>query len=130
MAALTPPRRRALTIVREHPGIGPTPFASLMWPESKGHTTRSHRHATPAGGAVGAGIKMSAGSFLGRLEADKLIGSVSGHRIYHREYHLTQLGRDLLDNVCRSRGGQNRIDWCVTHNYEWRVGEPRCQGAD
>lgn len=95
---LTPARKRALEIVRSHPGIGPTPFASLMWPNSKGHTTRSHRHATPAGGAVGAGIKMTAGSFLRRLE-DSGLGSVSGYHDYQREYHLSAEGRKALDEA-------------------------------
>lgn len=95
---LTPARRRALEIVRDHPGIGPTPFARLMWPDSKGHTTRSHRHATPAGGALGAGIKMRAGVFLGRLTRD---GLISARPLSHgrSDYYLSEAGRAALDGM-------------------------------
>jgi hypothetical protein len=100
---LTPARRRALQIVRDHPGVGPTPFASFMWPESKGHKTRSRRHATPAGGAVGAGIKMTAGVFLGRLGRDGLITPRHGDH-GHTFWYLTEAGRKALDGMAADGG--------------------------
>lgn len=36
---------------------------------------------------------------------------------------------DEVMEPCRSRGGQNRIDWCITHNAVWPVGADRCEGA-
>lgn len=92
---LSAARRRALTIVAENPRIGATVFARLMWPTSKGHTTRSHRHATPAGGAVGAGIKMRAGVFLNRLADDGLLVRYwNEHR--SADYAISDVGRRAL----------------------------------
>lgn len=98
--SLTPARRRALEVVRDHPELGPSQFALLAWPSSKGHTTRSRRHATPAGGAVGAGIKMTAGAYLRQLERDGLVSS-SGSRFasYQRRYRLSPQGRAALEEA-------------------------------
>lgn len=100
--SLTPARARALTILRDHPRVGPTAFAKLMWPTSKGHTTRSHRRATPAGGAVGAGIKMSAGAFLGRLW-DSGLATRSRNGLGRDEFSLSPAGRAELEEHERAR---------------------------
>lgn len=100
---LTPARARALVIVRDNPGIGAARFAVKMWPDSTGHARRSHRHATPAGGAVGAGIKMRAGVFLGRLARDGLLAiEYRGGCMSYRgsgQYHLSAEGRRALDSM-------------------------------
>jgi hypothetical protein len=92
----TPARLRALAIIRDNPGIGPTQFARLMWPDSKGHRTRSNRSSTPAGGAVGAGIKMSAGAFLRRLGNDGLIGEIHGPH-GKTDWYINEPGRKALE---------------------------------
>lgn len=98
MSAITPARLRALAIIRDHPGIGPSQFAVLMWPNSKGHTRRSHRSSTPAGGAIGAGIKMTAGAFLQRMAKDGLIGAIHGPH-GKTDWYVHDAGRKALDGM-------------------------------
>lgn len=98
VAALTPARRRALEVLAANPEIGPAQFALLIWPDSPGHERRSHRHSTPAGGAVGAGIKMSAGAFLGRLVKAGLAHRRHPHpyATWMAEYRISEAGREAL----------------------------------
>jgi hypothetical protein len=102
---LTPARRKALEILDAHPDIPAGFFARRMWPHSKGHTTRSRRHGTPAGGAVGAGIAMTAGAFLGRMRRDGLVRVRSGATAAPL-WNLTDKGYRALQAWRRSVRGE------------------------
>ncbi|HEX5704922.1 MAG TPA: hypothetical protein VFX97_17120 [Pyrinomonadaceae bacterium] len=61
---LTNSQRRALEIVRDHPGIAPREFAEFMWPDSDGHS-----NLTNCGRGVtrGGGMNLAGGGYLGKL---------------------------------------------------------------
>jgi hypothetical protein len=64
----TPADLRALAVlVAQDRPITAGWFARILWSDSNGWDRRSHRHATPAGGAMAVGLKMRAGVTLGRL---------------------------------------------------------------
>lgn len=93
---MTPARRRALEVIRARPGIeGGRELAMALWPDSPGWSKRSHRHATPAGGAMATGIVMRAGTFAFALRLD---GLVRMETLPHGRYRLflTEVGREAL----------------------------------
>ena len=68
---MTKTRERALELIRQHGEVSAAQFARLFWPNSPGWKA-ARRHDRIAG-AHGAGLIMSAGAFLGRMEADGLL---------------------------------------------------------
>lgn len=72
-AALSPARQRALDILKAHGPMVAADFARKMWPDSIQWRRRSRRSSTAAGGAVAAGLIMSAGAFLGRMRDAGLV---------------------------------------------------------
>lgn len=97
---LTPARLRALAILRDHPGVTAGEFALLMWPDSKGHRKVSRRSSTPAGGAMGAGIKMSAGVFLWRLVRSGLAWSgTTGFASHQNVFSISAAGQKALETA-------------------------------
>lgn len=89
---LTEARRRALEIVRDHPGISASNFAARMWPDSEGWQHR--RKCGGYGVHNGGGMYVAAGQYLGKL---RKIGLV--RRDYAKqppETFLTPSGRSAL----------------------------------
>lgn len=96
---LTQAQTRALTIVRDHPGIRPREFAKLMWPESEGWS--HHVKCGSNGSHKGGGMPLAGGGYLGKLMRLKLIRneiifSISSHQ--SGGYFITLAGERALEN--------------------------------
>jgi hypothetical protein len=95
LSKLSPARRRALEIVRDHPGTGGRHFAYLMWPDSPGWTSRSRRSGAGGAGAMAVGIIMRGGTFLAELWKAGLISpEFKAHGA--TDYRITEAGLDAL----------------------------------
>ena len=89
---LTPARRKALEIIRDHPGIRPRGFAEKMWPDSEAWS--HHTKCGPNGVTRGGGMPLAAGGFLGKLRHAGLVWN--DLRNYNNDYHLTEKGKEAL----------------------------------
>jgi hypothetical protein len=92
MTKLTSARRKALEILRDHPGIRPRGFAEKMWPDSEGwsHSTKCGPHGVTRGG----GMPQAAGSYLGKLRKDGLVRLDLSQ--FNNDYYLTEKGKHAL----------------------------------
>ena len=92
--ALTDPQRKALTIVRDNPGITAGFFATLMWPDSGGWEKRSK--AGNYGTRSGAGMPRAGGSYLAVLRSKGWLERKTSWSGRQFEYRLTATGERLL----------------------------------
>ena len=92
---LTKAQHRALNIVKKNPGITPSAFAKLMWPDSKcwNHSVK----CGPKGSTRGGGMPLAAGGYLGRLYRAGLI-ELGFSRIGQSKYYISGLGLSLLSS--------------------------------
>jgi len=89
---LTPKRRRALEIIRDHGPIGPGRFAEYMWPDSP--CWQKVYKCGNAGSSRGTMMAMAAGGFLGKIWDDGLIIAVGSGP--PRNYKLSLKGEQAL----------------------------------
>ena len=92
--ALSPAVCRALTIIRDHPGVAPAAFAKLMWPDAEGH--RRPTKCGRSGSHRGGGMVLAAGGFLGRLVKAGLVCRGSWLSPSPNSFYLTQGGASRL----------------------------------
>lgn len=88
--SLTDTERKALQIVRDHPGISASYFAELMWPDSHMHSKVSNQgHGATRGKAAW----LCGGSYLGKLRKKEWVTPdyASGHG-----YRLSSAGAAIL----------------------------------
>jgi hypothetical protein len=83
---MTETTRRALQIIKDNKLWLPKDFAWVMWPDNSCWESNSYRRR---GGVYGA-----AGSLLGKLRRDGLIGG----GLAARPYHLTPEGERLISS--------------------------------
>lgn len=90
MKPLTPSRRRALEILRDHGPIRPREFARVMWPDSPGWNFPAK--SGPRGTHRGGGMYLAAGGLLGKLRREGLSSrdTLIGHT-------LSPTGREALE---------------------------------
>jgi hypothetical protein len=81
---LTETQKRALTIIRDCPGIGAREFFKRMWPDS------------PHAKGRGTGAQKAGGSYVGKLVK---LGWVKRLGQYCTEYYLTEEGKKVLDEI-------------------------------
>ena len=91
---ITESQRKALEIIKHHPGIAPREFAAFMWPDSDGH----RRHTKCGHGVTrGGGMNLAGGGYLGKLTRKGLIyRSSSASRVGQFGYKLTGAGERAL----------------------------------
>lgn len=90
---LTDAQVKALTILRDHPGIYPAGFAGLMW----GHLDSFHRPYKCGQKGVHKGLVLyqTAGSWLTKLAKKGLVYYVSVQ--WGREWYISSVGRKALE---------------------------------
>lgn len=102
MTALTGPQLRALAILaspRKGPFVTPREVAERMWPDSPGWAQRSRRHATAAGGALGATMPMKGATMLWKLR-DRGLAHLTDTNLWQ----ITEEGKIVLAQTRRLAG--------------------------
>lgn len=94
---------KALTIIRDNPGIHANQLSEKLWPESIAHK-RSYN--VGHGAARGVGAWLAAGSYVGKLRKKGLVRYHLAHSwdgekdvIDISGYEITSAGRELLEEA-------------------------------
>ena len=86
---LTDARRRALSILRNHPkGLTASEFGDLMWPNSPAHTRVYN--CGPNASTTGMGVWLAAGSYLAKLRR----AGLTAHHWYMNTTRLNFISQD------------------------------------
>jgi len=86
---------KALKIIKESKHLTARDFAEQMWPDSLMHTRTSNQGN---GACKGKAAWLCGGSYLGKLTIAKLIYRSLECDGYVGEFHLTDKGREAIEN--------------------------------